>query len=207
MEKLNIRLEEEKDFRTTEFVTREAFWNVYKPGCDEHFVLHNFRDDDDYIKELSLVLEKDDQIIGHVMFAKAQIKADDGRQIPIVTFGPISILPEFKRQGFGKILLDYSLNKATEMGFGAVCMAGNIDFYGKSGFELAKTKHIFYHDMPREADCPFFLAKELKAGFLDGVVGEFCEPKGYFVAAEDVAEFDKQFPHKEKLKLPGQIFE
>ena len=140
------------------------------------------------------------------MFMKAVIKSDDGRDIPIVTMGPICIANELKSQGFGKILLDYSLEKATEMGFGAVCFEGNIDFYGKSGFTYASEFGIRYHDLPEGADASFFLCKELKKGYLDGITGEYTPPQGYFVDEDKAEEFDKQFPPKEKLKLPGQLF-
>ena len=95
-----IRLETKRDYKEVENVTREAFWNVYRPGCMEHYVLHCYRGREDFIKELDFVMEQDGEIIGHVMYSKAEIKADDGRKIPIMTFGPISILPEYKRKGY-----------------------------------------------------------------------------------------------------------
>ena len=104
---------------------RESFWNVYRPGCLEHYVLNQLRDDADFIPELNFVMEKDGRIIGQNMFMKAKIKADDGKDIPILTMGPICIANELKRRGYGKILLDYSLQKATELGFGAVCFEGS----------------------------------------------------------------------------------
>lgn len=115
-----IRLETENDYRETENVTREAFWNVYRPGCLEHYALHTYRMRDEFIPELSFVMEKDGKIIGYVMYSKAQINSDDGRIIPIMTMGPIGILPEYKRQGFGKMLLDYSMEKAKALGAGAL---------------------------------------------------------------------------------------
>lgn len=200
-----IRLETKQDYKEVENVTREAFWNVYRPGCMEHYVLHCYRDREDFIKELDFVMEKDGKIIGHVMYSKAEIKADDGRKIPIMTFGPISILPEYKRKGYGKKLLDYSMQKAKEMGAGALCIEGNIDFYGKSGFVVASTKGIHYYAEPREDEVPYFLVKELEEGFLDGMEGIYHTPEGYFVDEKEVESFDQQFPKKEKLKLPGQL--
>ena len=107
-----IRLEREEDYREVEALTREAFWNVYRPGCLEHYVLHCYRNDAAFMPELDLVMEVDGKIIGHVMYAHSAIKADNGSMIPIMTFGPISIAPEYKRQGYGKILLDYSMEQA-----------------------------------------------------------------------------------------------
>ena len=200
-----IRRERPEDYREVENLTREAFWNVYRPGCTEHYVLHLFRERPEFVKELDLCLEVEGQIIGHIMFVRAEIKADDGRILPIMTFGPISILPDFQRRGYGKILLDYVLEKAAEMGVGAVCMEGNIDFYGKCGFDVASKSGIHYYAEPREEVVPYFLLKQLRDGFLDGVTGVYKTPDGYFVSDQAAEEFDREFPPKVKLKLPGQL--
>lgn len=201
-----IRSEREEEYREVENLIREAFWNVYRPGCLEHYVINQLRNDPAFVKELDFVMEKDGKLIGQNMFMKAKIKADDGRDIPIMTMGPICIAPEYKRQGYGKILLDYSLEKAAELGAGAVCFEGNIDFYGKSGFTFASEFGIRYHGLPEGEDSSFFLCKELIPGYLDGITGEYQTPRGYFVDETEAEEFDKKFPAKEKLKLPGQIF-
>jgi len=201
-----IRLEKESDHREVENLVRESFWNVYRPGCLEHYVLHCMRDIPDFVPELDFVMEKDGKIIGQNIFVKATIKADDGREIPIMTMGPICITPELKRKGYGKILLDYSLERAKEFGCGAVCFEGNIAFYGKSGFTYASEYGIRYHGLADGEDASFFLCKELVTGFLDGVTGEYSTPIGYFVDESKAEEFDKSFPYKEKLRLPEQIF-
>lgn len=203
---LNIRLERKEEYGEVENLVRESFWNVYRPGCSEHYILHQLRDDEAFVKELDFILEKDGKIIGQNMFMRAVIKADDGRKIPILTMGPIGIIPELKRQGYGKILLDFCLEKAKDMGFGAICIEGNLDFYGKSGFEYATNFGLRYDDIPAGEDVPFFLCNELIPGYLDGVTGVYTPPKGYFVEDEDVEDFDKNFPYKKKLKLPGQLF-
>lgn len=202
----SIRLERKEEYREVETLVREAFWNVYRLGSLEHYVLHQLRNDPDFVPELDFVMEKGGRIIGQNMFMRACIKADDGRNIPIMTMGPICIAPEFQRQGYGKILLDYSLEKAAELGCGAVCFEGNIDFYGKSGFTFASKYGIRYHGLPESADSSFFLCKELKPGYLAGITGEYTTPQGYFVDENKALEFDKNFPYKERLKLPGQIF-
>lgn len=201
-----IRLERKEDYREVENLIREAFWNVYRPGCLEHYVINQLRNDPSFVKELDLVMEKGGKLIGQNVFMKAAIKADDGRDIPIMTMGPICISPEYKRQGYGKILLDYSLEKAAELGAGAVCFEGNIAFYGKSGFTFASEYGIRYHGLPEGEDSSFFLCKELIPGYLDGITGEYKTPQGYFVDESEAEEFDKKFPAKEKLTLPGQIF-
>ena len=201
-----IRLEQKDDHRTVEHLIREAFWNVYRPGCLEHYVIHCLREDEAFVQELDFVMEKDGDIIGQNMFMKAEIKADDGQIIPILTMGPICITPKLKRKGYGKILLDYSLAKATEMGFGAVCFEGNIDFYGKSGFTYAREFGLRYHGLPKGEDDSFFLCREFIPGYLNNITGEYGPPQGYFVKETEAELFDKEFPSKEKLKLPGQLF-
>ena len=206
MDNFIIRPEEQGDYREVENLIRESFWNVYRPGCSEHYVIHVLRDDPAFVKELDFVMEQDGQLIGQNMFMNTVIEADDGSAVPVLTMGPICIAPALKRQGYGKALLDYSLEKAAALGYGAVLFEGNIDFYGKSGFAFARNFGIRYHDLPEGADDSFFLCKELISGYLDAVTGVYQTPQGYYVSDEDVEEFDKAFPPKEKLKLPGQIF-
>lgn len=203
---ITIRLEKKEEYREVENLVRESFWNVYRPGCLEHYVLNQLREDPDFVAELDLVMLEDGKLIGQNIFMKAVIKADDGRDIPIMTMGPICIAPELKRKGYGKILLDYSLEKAAAMGCGAVCFEGNIDFYGKSGFTYASEYGIRYHGLPEGEDASFFLCKELIPGYLVGITEEYATPAGYFVDEAEAEEFDKAFSYKEKLKLPGQLF-
>lgn len=189
-----IRVEEQRDFKTVENLTRESFWNVYRPGCTEHYVLHCFRDNPDFIPALSLVMEKDGK--------------PTGEKFPIATFGPISIHPDFKRQGYGLALLNYALEKAKTLGIGFICMEGNIQFYSHAGFDLASKLKIHYHAEPKDSEVPYFLAQELIPGYLNGIEATYTPPKGYFIAEENPDEFAKyeaQFPYKEKLVLPGQL--
>jgi len=200
-----IRLERKEEQREVENLVREAFWNVYRPGCLEHYVLHKLREDPAFVPELDLVMEQNGRVIGQNMFMRAVIRADDGREIPIMTMGPICITPELKRQGYGKMLLDYSLEQAAKLGCGALCFEGNIGFYGKSGFSYARDFGIRYRGLPDGADDSFFLCKELIPGYLHGITGEYGPPEGYFVDPEAAEEFDQEFPPKVKLKLPGQL--
>ena len=208
-ENIVIRRETAQDHRAVETLVRESFWNVYRPGCLEHYVIHRLRDDPAFVPELDLVMEQDGRLIGQNMFMHAAIRADDGRDIPIMTMGPICIAPDRKRQGYGKLLLDRSLEMAAALGCGALCFEGNIDFYGKSGFTYASEFGIRYHGLPEGADASFFLCRELIPEYLDGVTGEYGPPEGYYAAErepEAFAAFDAQFPPKEKLVLPGQLF-
>ena len=200
-----IRLETPADHAEVENLVRESFWNVYRPGCYEHYLLRCLRDDKDFVPELDFVMEKDGRIIGQNVFVRASIQADDGRDISIMTMGPICIANDLKRRGYGKILLDYTIEKAKEMGAGALCIEGNIDFYGKSGFTYASEFGLRYRGLPEDVDASFFLCKELIPGYLAGITGEYGPPAGYLIDEAKAEEFDKQYPYKEKLKLPGQL--
>lgn len=205
-DKIIIRNETKEDYRKVENLTREAFWNVYRPGCMEHYVLHCYRDDPAFVPELDFVMELNNELIGQVIYVRSEIDCDNGRKAPIMTFGPIGIAPEYKRQGYGKHLLDYSMEKAKETGVGAPVVTGNILFYGKSGFVPAKTKGVRYADDP-EAD--YLLIKELIPGFLDGISGTYKDSEGYFVCEKNPEAFERfeaTFLKKEKKKLPGQLF-
>ena len=212
MEKYTIRLELPTEQREVENLVRESFWNVYRPGCLEHYVLHCLRHDEAFIPELNFVMEVIDEttrqpkLIGQSICMHALIATDDGGTWPIITLGPIGIHPDYKRQGYGKALLDHVLAKAAAMGFGAMCFEGNIDFYGKSGFTYASRFGIRYHGLPEGEDASFFLGKELRPGYLDGITGEYATPQGYFVDEAECEEFDKLFPPRQKLKLPGQLW-
>ena len=201
-----IRLERKEDHRNVEDLVRNSFWNVYRPGCLEHYVLHTLRTNKDFVPELDFVMEQDGEIIGQNVFVRGQIRADNGKMVPVLAMGPICIKRELQRQGYGKILLDYCLEKATALGYGAVCFEGDIGFYGKSWFSFARNFGLRYHGLPAGADDSFFLCKELRPGYLSGVTGEYAPPQAYLVSEQEADEFDKNFPPKEKLKLPGQLF-
>ena len=208
---MKIRLEQPSDYRMVENHTREAFWNVYRPGCYEHFVLNQFRNNPDFIPELDLVMEEDGMIIGHIMFSRAELVLDDGTHRQSWTFGPISIHPNYQLKGYGLKLLYYALDKAREMGIGFLCMEGNINFYKHAGFGLASEMDIHYHAEPRDAEVPYFLALELIPGWLksNGITeATYCPPKGYFVAEANpnaFASYEATFPAKEKTMLPSQL--
>ena len=226
-----IRPELPEDYHAAEQLTREAFWNVYRPGCQEHFVLHCFRSRPEYIPELAFVMEKGDELIGHIMFVRATLTevpttlsngergndeclhdgtaASPHASLPntIATFGPISIAPAYQRKGYGLRLLQYALARAREMGIGAVCMEGNINFYKHAGFTLASRLGIHYHNEPLDAEVPYFLAQELIPGYLSSPTLRgsrreslsllYTPPQGYFAAIdqpEAFAAYEATFP-------------
>ena len=204
-----IRNTQKTDFRVVENLIRDCFFNVYQPGCLEHYVIKNLRESEDYIEELDFVIEKNGQIIGQNIFAKAELILTDGSLYPILTMGPVCIDRAFQNNGYGKMLIEYGLEEAGKLGYKAVCFEGDIRFYKKCGFDYAYKKNISYHDFPKDKLCDFLMLKELQSGALDGISGEYRTPEIYFCAMqnkEDFEEFEKTFPYKEKLKLPSQLF-
>ncbi len=203
MENINIRLEKEKDYKIVENVTREAFWNQHKPGCDEHYFVHEMRNHKDFIPELAFVLEKEGEIIGNVMYAKGLLVADDGEVKDIITMGPISVLPQYQRQGLSRILLEYSFEKAKEMGYTVVVNFGHPCNYISRGYVSCKHKNVSIDENMYPSA---LLVKELVLGILDGKNWRYV-PSDIENCCEDieaVETFDKDFPTKEKAWRPSQ---
>ena len=207
---LQVRVESKEDYRVVEELTREAFFNVYLPGCKEHYVLHKFRDSNNFIKELSLVLELDGNIIGHVMFAKAKVKLEDGSYRDVHTFGPFSIHPKYQKQGYGKYLLNVALNKAEGQGVKVLLACGSIDYYKKFGFSLASSRNVRYaFAETNDKIVPYFLIKEFDKNYLNASPCTYQEPDEYFVADKEPDTFERYeqtFPYKEKKNTDTQIF-
>lgn len=201
-----IRPETEAERRAVEELVRESFWNVYRPGAAEHYLLHILREHPDFVPELNFVMERDGRLMGQTVCVRSQIRADDGRSIPTLMLGPICIANEYKRKGYGKQLLDHAFARAQALGYGAMLFEGNIAFYGKSGCLEASRYGIRYPGVPAGEAAPFFLCRELQAGYLDGITGEYVSPQVYHVSQEDVERFDQTFPPLEKRRLPGQLF-
>lgn len=202
-----IELERPEERFETENLTREAFWNVYAPGCVEHYILNKFRDRKDFVPELNLCMKIEGELVAHIMYSRSEIQLDDGGVKPIMTFGPFSVLPRLQRQGLGAALLAESMTRARKLGADVLAICGNPDVYGGSGFVTASGKGVHYYAEPRENVVPYFLVKELVPGALDGVSGVYRDPDGYNFDYADVLAFDALFPPKKKEKLPTQIFD
>ena len=200
-----IRIASTTDYRRTEELTREVFWNKYHPGCSEHYILHRFRENKALIPELDLVMERKNQIVGHIMYCEGAIELDAGGTCPLVVFGPVSIDPACQGQGLGAQLISYSMDQAARMGYGAVAITGSPDYYHRFGFLSGSRMGIYYHGMSRTEEAPFFMVRELKPGYLRNVKGTFRDPAGYYAEDADVERFDQRFPPKVKQKLPGQL--
>jgi hypothetical protein len=150
-------------------------------------------------------MELDGKIIAHIMYAKAELKCDDGNMIPIVVFGPLSVSPEHQGKGYGGELIRYSMDKAKNMGFGAIAITGDPAYYKRFGFVSGSSINVYYERIPRNEEAPFFMIKELITDYLAGAVGTYFNPEGYSVDDSEVDVFDKSFPAKEKKILPGQL--
>ncbi len=204
MDNIIVRLEQKSDYRATENLTREAFWNVYKPGADEHYFVHKMRSHPDFIPELAFVLELNDEIIGNIMYTKAWLEDEDGNRKEILSFGPLCIAPEYQRQRLGKILIEHSFNVARGLGYDVNINFGNPGNYVSRGFVSCKKKNVSF---VREGNYPTaLLVCELVPGALDGKKWMYI-PSSAADCCDDteaVEVFDKGFPEKEKKWMPSQ---
>lgn len=202
MIKFKIRNERKSDFRTVELLTRMAFWNVYIPGCDEHYLVHILREHKDFVQELDFVAETDDgKIIGNIMYTKAGLAGENGIQTEILTFGPISVHPDYQRMGVGKALLEKSFAKAVELGYPAIVIFGNPYNYVSRGFISCKKYNVSLEDGTFPAA---MLVKELKQGTFDGKRWFYHGSPAYEVSEYEANEFDKQFEPMKKEFRPSQ---
>ena len=200
-----IRLEEEKDYFETENLTREAFWNVYREGCFEHLIIHNLRKDKSFVKELDYCIEIDNKIIANIVYAKGKLKLENGNIREILIFGPVSVLPEYQKKGYGEKLINYTIEKAKELGFDAIVIMGNPNYYKKFGFESCSKYKIYYEGIDKKEETPFFMIKILNDNNIENLKGIYSDPDCYKADEKELEEFDKKFPFKIKEKIEGQI--
>ena len=198
-----LRNETVSDYRIVEELTREAFWNHHVPGCDEHYLLHIMRDSDMFIPELDIVAEVNGKIVGNIVYTKAKILDDNGAYHNVISFGPISVLPAFQGKGIGRILIEHTTTFAKELGYTAILIYGDPDYYSRFGFTAAKNYKI------RTSDNMYAVplqALELFPGALFNISGRFLEDQIYEIDEIVAKEFDKGFSSKELIyDLPTQI--
>ncbi len=201
---MTVRNETGNDYRAVEELTRDAFWNVYKPGADEHYYAHMIRSHPDFIPELDFVLEDGGRIIGSIMFTKAWLEDENGFRKEIVSCGPLCVAPEYQRKKLGKLLIEHSFDAARKMGYDVNVNFGNPGNYVSRGFVSCKKKNVscfFDGNFPTA-----LLVAELVPGALDGrkwmyipsTAADCCDD------TEAVEAFDKTFPPKEKKWMPSQ---
>jgi predicted N-acetyltransferase YhbS len=189
-----LRLEDKKDYRIVEELTREAFWNHDVPGCDEHFLLHNLRKSKEFIKELDFVASINKKIVGNIVYAKAKV-INNGSEYSVLTFGPLSVLPEYQNNGIGGKLINHTSKLAKEMGFKGIIIYGDPEYYKRFGFIESKRYNITNKDKKYPSA---LLVLELFLNALDGIEGEFDEGKVYKIDKSKVEIFDKGFVYKIK---------
>lgn len=199
MSSIIIRNEQPKDYLCVEQLIKEAFWNLYVPGCSEHYLAHALRQHEDFIPELDLVLEKDGEIIGQVMYTKAKLVNEMGDSKEILTFGPLAIAKSFQRQGYSRQLLEYSFTKARDMGYAVIVIFGDPHNYVARGF---KSSADFAVGLGGGIYPTAMLLKELESGVLAGHEWCYEESKAYEIHEADVARFDQAFP----LQLEKQVW-
>jgi len=199
--KILIRVENETDWFQTELMTKRAFWNLHRSGCDEHYLVHKLRSDPAYVPEISRVAVFEGKVIGTIMYSKAKIITSDA-EIGVLTFGPLCVDPEYQRKGVGGQLLNATLPLAREQGWPGIIIFGEPDYYPKFGFRTCENFGITTAD---GKNFPAFMGYELIDSGLSNSSGRFFEAAVFEnLTPEDVDEFDKSFPSMPKLKLPGQ---
>lgn len=201
--RIDLRPETEADYAAVEALTREAFWNVYRPGCFEHYLLHILRESGGYLPGLHLVAGKEGEIVGSIVYSRSRVEKEDGKTIDTLTFGPISVHPKAQRQGIGSLLIRRSLDMARQMGERAVIITGSPDYYHRFGFRPAGDFGITF---PDRSSPPHLMALELYQDALLGTGGVYREDAAFGKLDPAAVEaFDSRYPYKEKLVLPGQL--
>ena len=198
---LNIRNERESDYKNVEDITRKAFYNVYVPGCMEHYLVHIMRGHEDFIPELDFVIEVDGQIVGNIMYTKSKLTDEGGTEKEIVTFGPVSILPKYQRNGYGKMLIEHSLKRAAELGYEAVVIMGSPANYVGSGFQCCRKYNVC---VEKDKYPAAMLVKELKPGTLDGRLWLYSDSPVMNVDEREAQAFDDGLEKMEKKWMPSQ---
>jgi predicted N-acetyltransferase YhbS len=200
---INIRLESPSDFRETEILTREAFWDVYKPGCDEHLLLHKMRHVAAFIRELDFVAVYQNKIIGNIIYTKAKVVNENNLEHEVLCMGPLCVLPSCQKKGIGSRLMRHSIVRAKELGYKAIIIFGNPEYYNRFGFENAQKKYNIKTSEGENLDA--FMALELYADSLKGIEGKFCADPVFKVDVKELEEFEKEFPYREKHVVAGQL--
>jgi predicted N-acetyltransferase YhbS len=198
---IRIRNEEEKDYERVEDITRKAFWNLYVPGCNEHYLVHVMRSHKDFLPELDLVIEVDHQIIGNIMYTKAKLVDESGEEKGILTFGPVCISPEYQRKGYGKRLMEYSFERAAALGYDVIVIFGNPNNYVSRGFKSCKKYNVCLENGTYPSA---MLVKELKPEVMDGRKWVYYDSPVMKIDEQEAERFDEGLERLEKKFQPSQ---
>ncbi len=198
---ITIRNERETDYRKVEEITRKAFWNLYIPGCVEHYLVHVMRPHEDFLPELDLVIEADGRLIGNMMYTKAKLIDESGKEKGILTFGPVCILPEYQRQGYGKKLMEYSFERAAALGYDAIVIFGDPANYVSRGFKSCKKYNVCMENGIYPAA---MMVKELRPDVLSGKKWVYRQSPVFEIDEQEVQHFDEGLEYMEKKYQPSQ---
>jgi putative acetyltransferase len=198
---LTIRNENPSEYRAVEELTREAFWNKYMLGCDEHFVLHNIRKSPDFVSELDLVALNNKRIVGHIVYTRGVIRNDQNQDLAVLCFGPISVRPDLQKQGIGGALIRHTIGIARKMGYPAICIYGDPRYYHRFGFHCGEKYDVKTSDGKFAAA---LLVLELKTGALEKQSGCFIDSPAFQYLPDEFAAYEATFPAKEKFETESQ---
>ncbi|ADK81082.1 GNAT family N-acetyltransferase [Sediminispirochaeta smaragdinae] len=201
---IDIRLEAQDDYKKVEELTREAFWNLYMPGCDEHYLCHILRDHKDFIKELDFVAEIDGKLIASIMYTRSFLLGDDNDKVEIVSFGPLCVHPEYQRKGIGTALIEKTRNVVENMNIPAIVIYGDPHNYCKHGFRNG----IDYQVSNMDGEYPLgLLVLEIQSGFFGQKKWKIRQSDVFKYDPKDAIDFDKKFEEKEKrIQYSQEIF-
>ncbi len=196
-----IRNEEKKDYQEVESITRKAFYNLYVPGCTEHYLVHIMREHEDFVRELDFVIEVDGRVIGNIMYTKARLIDETKKEKQILTFGPVSVLPEYQRMGYGKMLIEHSFEKAMALGYDAVVIFGNPGNYVGRGFKSCKKYNVCIENGTYPAA---MMVKELGSDIFDGRKWVYYDSPVMQIDEAAAQRFDDTLEKMEKRHQPSQ---
>ena len=201
---IKIRRERPDDHYAVEEITRDAFWQFWEENeerkiCDEHLLVHKLRGVEALVPELNCVAELDGKIAGHIIYTKSRIESDDGKTYETLTFGPLTVAPEYQGRGIGRALMQHTFEEARKLGYRAVLIFGIPDYYPRVGFERAMKLGI---TPPDGEEFDAFLAYALFEGAFDGITGRYYIDDIYWqMTQEEALEYDKRFPPKKPHAL------
>lgn len=196
-----IRNEKKEDWEVVETLTRQAFYNIYVPGCGEHYLVHIMREHEDFIPELDFVLELNGDVIGNIMYTKAKLIDENGISKDNLTFGPVSILPAYQRMGYGKMLMEHSFQAAIKSGYDTIVIFGNPGNYVSRGFKSCKKYNVCIENGKYPAA---MLVKELIPHALDGHTWFYQDSPVMAISEEEAERYDDTLEPMEKKYLPSQ---
>ena len=200
-ENIVIRNEKKEDWELVERITRQAFYNLYVPGCVEHYLVHIMREHEDFIPELDFVLELDGQVIGNIMYTKAKLTDENGTEKEILTFGPVSIHPAYQRMGYGKMLMEHSFQAAIQLGYDTIVILGSPANYVSRGFKCCKKYNVCIENGKYPAA---MMVKELIPHILDEHKWLYQDSPVMAISKEEAERYDDTLEPMEKKYLPSQ---